>query len=41
MEDSLQLIYLYSTMLQDEVQEALTQSDTPLDDPASLASKIG
>ncbi|KAK4518929.1 uncharacterized protein ATC70_009156 [Mucor velutinosus] len=41
MEDSLQLVYLYSTMLQDEVQEALAQSDTPLDDPASLASKLG
>ncbi|GAN11073.1 hypothetical protein MAM1_0464d10628 [Mucor ambiguus] len=41
MEDSLQLVYLYSTMLQDEVQEALAQSDTPLDDPASLALKLG
>ncbi|CAO0798560.1 unnamed protein product [Mucor circinelloides] len=41
MEDSLQLVYLYSTMLQDEIQETLQQSDTPLDDPANIASKLG
>lgn len=41
MEDSLQLVYLYSTMLQDKVQDALAQADTPLDDPASLASELG
>lgn len=45
MEDSLQLIYLHSTMLQDIVQESLTQEEnptfSPLDDTMTLAAKLG
>jgi hypothetical protein len=41
MEDSLQLIYLHSTMLQDIVQEALLQDENPLDDIITLAANLG
>lgn len=41
MEDSLQLIYLHSTMLQDTVQDALQNGQDPLSNTSRLAETLG
>ncbi|GAA5809040.1 hypothetical protein MFLAVUS_002443 [Mucor flavus] len=41
MEDSLQLIYLHSTMLQDTVQDALQNGQEPLNSTSHLAETLG